>query len=86
MIDKVAVPFWLCWSAGLAIALATGDYRLGLTLSAAVGIVVGLILRARAVHRRERYWRRAAARAASLTATSSSAPVGRSGVELDSAA
>jgi hypothetical protein len=86
MIDKVAVPFWLCWSAGLAIALATGDYRLWLSLSAAVGIVVGLLLRARAVHRRERCLRRAAARAASFMTRSSSASVGRSGVDLDSAA
>jgi hypothetical protein len=70
----------------LAIALATGDFPLWLSLSAAIGIVVGLILRARALHRRERYLRPAAARAASSIATPSSALAGRSGVDLDSAA
>ncbi len=52
MIDKVAAPFWVCWSAGMVIALLTGNFALWLILSAAVGLVLGFVLRARAIRRR----------------------------------
>ena len=54
MVDKVAVPFWLSWSAGMVLGLVTGDYLFWLGLSAAIGLALGLIVRARALRNRRR--------------------------------
>jgi hypothetical protein len=86
VIDKVAAPFWLCWSAGLVIALATGDFGLWLGIGAAVGLVLGLMLRARAIRNRRGYLRWPGAQETSSIAAPSPAPARPSGVDLDSAA
>jgi hypothetical protein len=54
MVDKVAVPFWLCWSAGMVLGLVTDNLVFWLGLSAAIGLALGLILRARALRNRRR--------------------------------
>jgi hypothetical protein len=53
MVEKVAVPFWLCCSAGVIVGLITGRLELWLAISAAVGILLGLIMRAAAKHRQK---------------------------------
>jgi hypothetical protein len=86
VIDKIAAPFWLCWSAGLVIALATGDFGLWLSIGAATGLALGLILRARAVRKRLANLRRPTTRVALSLATPSPPPARPSGVDLDPAA
>jgi hypothetical protein len=53
MVEKVAVPFWLCCSAGVIVGLIAGRLALWLAISAALGILLGLIMRAAAKHRQK---------------------------------
>lgn len=74
MIDKVAVPFWLCWSAGLVIGLTTGNEIPWIVGSAIVGIIVGFAFAAHAARRRREVFhgRAMAARQASYAGSTSS--------------
>mgnify|MGYP005810531959 CR=1 FL=1 len=54
MIDKIAVPFWLCWTAGMLIGLETGDNARWLLIGAVVGIAIGLALGTLALRRKRR--------------------------------
>jgi heme exporter protein D len=53
MVEKVAVPFWLCCSAGVIVGLITGRLALWLAIGAAVGVLLGLVMRAAAKHRQK---------------------------------
>ncbi len=54
MVEKVAVPFWLCWSAGMVIGAATGNYGFWLVVTGIAGLLLGFILRALAKRRVQR--------------------------------
>jgi mannose/fructose/N-acetylgalactosamine-specific phosphotransferase system component IIC len=58
MVDKVAVPFWLCLMAGMLTGLDTGDMALWLLIGAAVGIISGLLLASAAMRRRKQAFSR----------------------------
>jgi hypothetical protein len=52
MIDKIAVPFWLCLTAGMVAGVATGRAALGLMVGAAAGVLLGLLFVAAAKRRK----------------------------------
>jgi hypothetical protein len=54
MIDKIAVPFWLCWTVGMLIGLETGEVGWWLLIGAVAGIVVGLMAAAMAKRSKQR--------------------------------
>jgi hypothetical protein len=54
MVDKAAVPFWLCWSVALLIGLITGHLGLWLIIGAAAGVVFGLLGLAWAIRKKRR--------------------------------
>ncbi len=57
MIDKVAAPFWLCFSVGMMIGLAAGNEVSWLVGGAVVGLLVGFALAAHAMRRRREAFR-----------------------------
>ena len=44
MVDKVAPPFWLGFTVGIAIGAVTGNYGFWLLLGAVVGLAAGFLL------------------------------------------
>jgi hypothetical protein len=54
MLDKIAVAFWLCFTAGMLIGLDIGNMSLWLIVGAVVGIVLGSILCLTSIQRRKR--------------------------------
>ncbi|MFB3815504.1 MAG: hypothetical protein ACE14L_15480 [Terriglobales bacterium] len=55
--DKVAPPFWLCFTVGMLLGQATGRFAFWLTLSGVVGLALGFVLRAIVRRRRLRAFR-----------------------------
>jgi hypothetical protein len=86
MIDRIAAPFWVCWSIGLVIALVTGDFELWLSISAAIGIALGLILRARTIRKRQGNSQRRTIQVTPRITAPPPSQVRPSGVDLDSVA